>query len=62
MMRKKGHYSRLYQKKGGEFQRHFFESSVLDHFKEDPNYNFCGNKFYTRRAAPIDPSGIQQFM
>jgi hypothetical protein len=61
-MRKKGYYSRLYQSKGGELQVHFFEPSVLEHVKEDPNYNFCGNRFYTKRDAAIEPSAIQQFM
>lgn len=61
-MRKKGYYSRLYEKKGEELQVHFFDSSVLDHFKEDPNYSFYGNKFYTKDNVIIDPSGIQQFM
>jgi hypothetical protein len=61
-MKRKGYYSRLYRRKGGELQLHFFEPSVLDHFKEDPNYNFYGNKFYTKDDATIDPSGIQEFM
>ena len=41
---------------------HFFEPSVLDHVKEDPNYNFYGNRFDTKHDAPVEPSGIQQFM
>lgn len=41
---------------------HFFEPSVLDHIKEDPNYDFCGNRFYTKSNASIEPSAIQQFM
>jgi len=61
-MKRKGHYSRLYEKKGWQWRLHFFEPSVLDHVKEDPNYNFYGNKFYTKPDAPIEPSGIQQFM
>src|SRR5262245_38311991 len=61
-MQRKGHYSRLYEKKGWQWRLHFFEPSVLDHFKEDPNYDFYGDKFYTKHDAPIEPSGIQQFM
>ena len=61
-MKRKGHYSRLYEKKGWQWRLHFFEPSVLDHVKEDPNYNFYGNKFYTKPEASIEPSGIQQFM
>ena len=59
-MKRKGHYSRLYEKKGWHWRLHFSEPSVLDHVKEDPNYNFYGNKFFTRPDAPIEPSGIQQ--
>jgi hypothetical protein len=61
-MKTKGYYSRLYQNEKRDLQVHFFEPSVLDHFKEDPNYNFDGNKFYTKHDASIEPSGIQQFM
>ena len=61
-MRKKGYYSRLYQRARTELQAHFFEPSVLDHIKEDPNYDFHPNKFYTKDDAAIEPSGMQQFM
>ncbi|MBI2069586.1 MAG: hypothetical protein HYT79_03210 [Elusimicrobia bacterium] len=64
-MRKKfGPYSKLYRKYGYRLRPYFFESDILDHYRNDPYYHFESYRFYTRSDVPthIEPSGIQQFV
>jgi hypothetical protein len=61
--RREGHYSRLFQGDHGVGLRpYFFEPSVLDKYRDDPNCELGPRWLGTKDGAPIDSSYIQQYV
>ncbi len=61
--RTEGHYSMLFrQDHGVGIQPYFFEPSVLDKYRDDPNYHVTSYRISTEDGSSAEGSSIQQYV
>lgn len=59
-----GHYEQIHRRTGAHVTPVFFTASVLDKYREDPNYVVSAYRISTRDGAlaDVESSGIQQYV